>query len=87
MTYILNSRGHVPHDLRRIARIFEDVGGYYICDDDQDYLDTRGKAYPTKLAAMTAAASGPDAYTHATGSGTYWPGVRSIRAFRQEQQS
>src|SRR6266508_996380 len=29
-----------------IARIFEDVGGYYVCSESEDYLDTRGKAYP-----------------------------------------
>ena len=27
---------------RLVARIFEDIGGYYVCDDDLDYRDTRG---------------------------------------------
>lgn len=52
-----------------VARIFEDIGGYYICDDDLDYLDAGGHAYPTKAAAMRAAYYME--YTHATGSGTY----------------
>lgn len=69
---------------RKVARIFEDVGGYYICDDDANMLDARGRAYETKADALRAAASGPDAYTHATGSGTYWVyGIRSIAAWRQ----
>jgi hypothetical protein len=65
-----------------LAYIHEESGQYYITSEDGSCFDPT--PYPTKLAAMTAAASGPDAYTHAIGSGTYWPGVRSIRAFRQE---
>lgn len=53
----------------KIARVFEDVGGYYWCDDDGP-LDTSGKCYKTKADAMTAAAF--DGYRYATGSGTYW---------------
>jgi len=51
-----------------IARIFEDVGGYYVCSESEDYLDTRGKAYPTKSEAQRAAARA--GYTHMVGSGT-----------------
>lgn len=38
-----------------IARIFEDIGGYFYCDDSLDYLDTRGGAYSTLKAAKQAA--------------------------------
>ena len=62
---------------RRVARIFESVGGYYVCSDEPDYLDTRGRGYPTKAAAMRAAKA--DGYTHAVGSGTYWDGVARLR--------
>lgn len=55
----------------REVYIFEDVGGYYICDVDGP-LDTRGKAYPTKAAALRAALN--EGYTHAKGSGTYRDG-------------
>src|SRR6266545_4710402 len=51
-----------------IARIFEDVGGYYVSPESEDYLDTRGKAYPTKSEAQRAAARA--GYTHMVGSGT-----------------
>jgi len=51
--------------------IFEDVDGYHICDVDGP-LDTRGKAYSTKAAALRAALQ--DGYTHAEGSGTYRDG-------------
>jgi hypothetical protein len=69
-----------------VARIFQEpTGKYYICDDASDYLDARGPGYDTKAAALRAAASGPDAYTHATGSGTYWgKSVRSIAAWREQ---
>lgn len=54
---------------KSMARVFEDVGGYYFCDDGLDYLDARGAAYDSKAAALRAAyAAG---YTHATGSGAY----------------
>lgn len=57
-----------------------DVGGYHWCDleraDEAGMLYAGGPAYPTKAAAMRAAAF--DGYTHATGSGTYWEGVRAI---------
>lgn len=74
----------MANEQRRVARIFKDVGGYYICNDSLDYLDTRGAVFPSKIAALRAAASGPDAYTHATGSGTYWGNeVRSIVRYRE----
>jgi len=56
----------------KTARIFRDVGGYYVCDDDLDYLDARGHAYPTKAAALRAAWE--QGYTHAVGSGCYREG-------------
>ncbi len=55
--------------MEKVARIFEDTGGYFICDDD-GYLDARGTAHKTKADAMRAAAR--NGYTHATGSGTPW---------------
>lgn len=54
-----------------VARIFEDVGGYFICNDDTLILDTRGNAYKTKKEAMHAAYTA--GYTHGIGSGTYKP--------------
>lgn len=70
---------------RKVARIFEEcTGKYHICDDASDCLDARGTGHETKAEALRVAASGPDAYTHATGSGTYWGNaVRSIAAWRQ----
>ena len=38
-----------------VARIFEDVGGYYICSEALDYLDARGTAYQSKAEAMRSA--------------------------------
>ena len=54
---------------KKIARIFEDINGYYVCDEDGE-LDTRGTCHETKRAAMACAHL--DFYTHAIGSGTYW---------------
>lgn len=68
----------------KIARIFADIGGYYICDNHEDYLDARGVAYPSKAAALRAAADNyggvQEPYTHAIGSGTYWQGIKRIPA-------
>lgn len=36
------------------ARVFEDVGGYFWCDEHGP-LDTRGRAHPTKVSACRAA--------------------------------
>ena len=66
---------------RTVARIFREVNGlYYICDDELPYLDARGVGYRTKADALRAAAGN---YTHAVGSGTYWPGagVRSLKPY------
>jgi hypothetical protein len=52
---------------RRIARIFEDIGGLYVCDDSADCLDARGRAYATAAEARSAAWH--SGYTHAVGSG------------------
>lgn len=55
---------------KKVARIFEDVGRFYICDDSLPYLDTRGRAYRSRREAIQAlreAATyevGPDRYTH-----------------------
>ncbi len=59
---------------KRMARIFESVGGYYVCSDELDYLDTRGWAYPAKAAARQAAKEA--GYTHAVGSGAYRQGEK-----------
>jgi hypothetical protein len=61
---------------RATARIAEDVGGYYVGDNDLDYIDTSGPAYQTKAAAYRAAAAAD--YTHAAGSGT-WANDNTIR--------
>lgn len=55
--------------MKKIARIFEDEGKYYFCDDTLEYLDARGTNYPTKADAQKAAAE--SGYTHMVGSGTY----------------
>lgn len=62
---------------KAVARIFEDVNGYYVCDNGK--LDTRGRCYKTKIAAIRAAAR--DGYSQAIGSGCYWDGVKSIRSY------
>ena len=62
----------------KTARIFEEADGYHICDDSADCLDARGQGHPTKAAALRAAAQ--SGYTHATGSGTPWDGVKKIPA-------
>lgn len=38
--------------IRKVAYIFEDVNGWYICDESAEMLDTSGRAYPTKNAAI-----------------------------------
>lgn len=68
----------------KVAIIFEDVGGYYISDANNDFLDARGHNFRSKAAALRAACSGD--YTHATGSGTPWQGIRRIPdKYREEQ--
>lgn len=61
--------------LNKIARVFEDIGGYYFCDDVRP-LDARGFAYPTKAEAQRAAVR--DGYTHGIGSGMYRDGVSKL---------
>lgn len=51
-----------------IARIFEDVNGYFVCGEADDFLDARGRGYRTKTEAQRAAAE--SGYTHMIGSGT-----------------
>lgn len=36
----------------RTARIFESVGGYYICDDAQHHLDARGTPFRSRAQAL-----------------------------------
>lgn len=59
-----------------VARIFEDVGGYFICNYSLSYLDARGSAFPSRRAAIAslkyakilslkyASKYIPDGYTH-----------------------
>ena len=37
---------------RKTARIFESVGGYYICDDAQRNLDARGTPFRSRAQAL-----------------------------------
>jgi hypothetical protein len=62
----------------KTARIFEDIGGYFVCCDYLDYMDASGAGLPTKAAAMRAAHS--EGYTHARGSGTYRPGLTRLQS-------
>lgn len=41
-----------PPQTRRVARIFEDVGGYFVCANDLPYLDARGRAYRSRRHAV-----------------------------------
>ena len=61
--------------MRKIVRIFESAGSYYLSDDSLSYLDATGRAYKTKAEALRAAREiwKAEGYTHATGSGTYHP--------------
>ena len=63
---------------RVVARIFQDVGGYYICNDNLDYLDARGTSYPTKKMAQEIAFE--SGYTHGRGSGMSSKGMRKLTA-------
>lgn len=73
---ITNDILEAREQLKRTARIFEDVGGYYVCSEAGEFLDTRGPAYRTKADALRAATV--SGYEYAVGSGTYWSGVRKI---------
>ena len=59
--------------MKRMAVVFEEPTGFYYCSDDLGYLDARGRGFPTKKAAMTAAYEA--GFTHARGSGTYKSGA------------
>lgn len=62
---------------RKVARIFEEPDGkFYVCDDNAEVLDARGFGFVSKVEAMRAAKE--MGFTHATGSGTYWKGVRKL---------
>lgn len=52
-----------------VARIFEDIGGYHICDDDGPLVTSTNPAKTKAEALRRAYANG---YTKAIGSGTYW---------------
>lgn len=68
--------------MNKTARIFEDVGGYYICDESSEFLDACGSSYSRISDALRAAIY--NGYTHAIGSGTYWDGVKKIPARYKE---
>lgn len=57
---------------KRIARIIEDVGGYYTNDVGQECTDTRGKAYPSRRAAIAGARMDYDGYTTLSGRVVYF---------------
>jgi hypothetical protein len=50
--------------MKKIARIFEDVNGYYICDDSLDFLDARGTPFKSRNHAISALKYYNDDYTH-----------------------
>lgn len=58
--------------MRKVCRVFEDVGGWYFCDEDNvqktNMLDTRGRNYKTPLEAKRAAKR-LFQYTHAFTNG------------------
>lgn len=54
----------------KVARIFEDVGGYHICDDSLSYL--RMSDYPLQTKAEALRSAFYNGYSYAIGSGTYW---------------
>jgi hypothetical protein len=51
-----------------VARIFEDIGGYFISDNSLSYLDARGSAFPSRRAAIASLKQArkyiPEGYTH-----------------------
>ena len=62
--------------MKKTARIFEDADGYHVCDEDEEFLDARGRAHHTKTSALRSAVEME--FTHAVGSGCPWDGVRKI---------
>ena len=53
---------------KRIARIFEDVGGFYYCDDSLPHLDVRGGVHKTVRDVLHSIRSNncfnPSPFTH-----------------------
>jgi hypothetical protein len=50
----LTNKNKMKTSLKSIARIFEDVGGFYYSREDADFLDMRGCCYPSRAAALRA---------------------------------
>lgn len=59
--------------MENTARIFEDVGGYHICDEACNRIITSSFPKKTKSEALRSAYR--NGYTHAIGSGTYWGNI------------
>ncbi len=59
---------------KRTAYIFEDVGGWFVCDDADSMLDARGRRYESKREAIAwlrgLLESGHETYTHYRTGGT-----------------
>lgn len=57
-----------------VAYVFEDVGGWFICADNSSMLDTRGKRFESKNAAIRwlrdEVENGTCEYTHYRTGGT-----------------
>jgi len=49
---------HTHTQSPRVARVFEDIGGYYYCAEDLPYLDTRGRAFPSVASAIRSIRDG-----------------------------
>lgn len=53
---------------KKVAYVFEDVGGWFVCADAGEMLDTRGAKYDTKNQAIASlkqkARDGQTEYTH-----------------------
>jgi hypothetical protein len=67
----------------KVAWVFQEVDGLYRVSNYHDILVTDGPGYKTKADALRAADRA--GYTHAIGSGTYWPGIRRIPAEYRNQ--
>lgn len=51
---------------RKVARVFEDVGGFYYCNASLGYLDTRGRGFRSLRSALANLRQNArfDGYTH-----------------------
>lgn len=51
---------------RKVARVFEDIGGFYYCNASLGFLDTRGRGFKTLRAALESLRQNArfDGYTH-----------------------